>query len=121
MRQILLAHLWIQRLLIYFAQRHAHRVQEALADVLHRRLFCWPSLAHVVGIHTPVRQRRSPPPWRDAPSCVVGGEFMGHMECKYARNHSVQPILLEGLDRYARGPGATLLARRTPTHQGIWS
>ena len=59
------------------------------ASVLHGLLFRRSGLAHVVGVHTPVRQRRPPPPWRNAPGRAVGGELMGN-----ARRRPVQPSLL---------------------------
>src|SRR4029450_12332643 len=101
----------IQGLLAAVAERHARRVQEGIPSVLHRLLCGHSSLAHVVAVHTPVRQRRPPSSWRNAARRAVAGELMGeHMEYRHARHHPVQPILLEGLDRYAGGPSAPLLA-----------
>ena len=34
-------------------------------------------LAHLVAVHTPVRQRRPPPPWRNAPRRAVGANAHG--------------------------------------------
>jgi len=53
---------------------------------------------------------------RNAACRALGGVLMG--EKRHTRRHLVQTILLEDLDWSAWGPGAPLLARRTPDHQG---
>jgi hypothetical protein len=59
-------------LLEVVTERHARRVQKDLASVLHRRLCSRQSPADLVAVHTPVRQRRPPSPWRNAARRAVG-------------------------------------------------
>ncbi len=64
------------------AKRHARRVQESLSSVLHRLLSGRSGLAHVVAIHAPLRQRRPPPPGRNAARRAVAGRHMGSQHAR---------------------------------------
>ena len=67
------------------------------ASVLHRLLFRRQGLSHVVDVHAPVRQRRSPPPWRNASRRAVGGVLMGEKRVHPPAPGSTDPTRRSGL------------------------